>query len=256
MGIVNVTPDSFYAEQRTELAADAITRGRLLFEAGADVVDVGGESTRPGAEPVDAAAELARVLPVVEALAPLGQVSIDTTKEAVARACVAAGAVLINDVSGTLGPLCAELGVGWVAMHAKGAPKTMQDAPSYTDVVAEVGDWLVARATEAAAWGIEDLWLDPGIGFGKTAEHNWSLLRHGDELSARAHDHGARYLVGTSRKRFLGLLFGDVPAEERLDASLATAMAAFEAGADMVRVHDVAPTREAARILNEEMVIA
>lgn len=256
MGIVNVTPDSFYAEQRTEHAADAIARGRRLFEAGADIVDIGGESTRPGAEPVTAAEELTRVLPVLEALAPLGPISIDTTKEAVARAAVAAGAVLVNDVSGTLGPLCGELKVGWVAMHAQGDPKTMQDAPYYDDVVAEVGDWLAARAHEAHSWGIEDLWLDPGIGFGKTALHNWTLLRHGDDLSTRAHELGARYLVGTSRKRFLGLLHGDVPAEQRLDASLATAVAAFEAGADMIRVHDVAPTREAARIVDEEMVIA
>ena len=256
MGIVNVTPDSFYAEQRTELAEAAIERGRLLFAAGADIVDIGGESTRPGSDPVSQDIEIARVLPVIEALSPLGPVSIDTTKEAVARAAVAAGAVLVNDVSGTLGPLCAELGCGWVAMHAKGSPKTMQDAPHYEDVVAEVGEWLEARAKEAAALGITDVWLDPGIGFGKTAEHNWALLRHGDELAERAHRRGARYLVGTSRKRFLGLLNGDAPAEKRLDASLATAVAAWETGADMVRVHDVTPTREAARIMSEEMVIA
>ena len=256
MGIVNVTPDSFFAEQRTEDAAAAIERGRLLFDAGADVVDVGGESTRPGADPVTAEVELGRVLSVIEALSALGPVSIDTTKESVARAAVAAGAVLVNDVSGTLGVLCAELGCGWVAMHAKGTPKNMQDAPEYVDVVAEVGERFEARAKEAAELGITELWLDPGIGFGKTAEHNWTLLRHGDELAARAHQLGARYLVGTSRKRFLGLLSGDSPAEERLDASLATAVAAWEAGADMVRVHDVEPTREAARIMSEEMVIA
>jgi dihydropteroate synthase len=256
MGIVNVTPDSFYAGARTETVEAAIERGRRLFAEGADVVDVGGESTRPGATPVDLEVELARVVPVVEALASLGPVSVDTTKAEVARAAAAAGAVLVNDVAGVLGPLCAELGLGWVAMHAQGAPATMQDDPRYDDVVAEVGDWLEARAQEARALGIEELWLDPGIGFGKSAAHNWTLLRHGDELAARAHDLGARYLVGTSRKRFLGLLAGDVPAEERLDASLATAVAAWEAGADTVRVHDVALTRQAARILDEEMVIA
>jgi dihydropteroate synthase len=255
MGIVNVTPDSFFAVARTESAAAAIERGLTLFEEGAGIVDVGGESTRPGATPVPEAAELARVIPVVEALAARGPVSIDTTKPAVASACVDAGATLINDVSGTLGPLAAELGVGWVAMHAKGTPATMQDDPRYDDVVGEVAAWLEARAHEAIALGVRELWLDPGIGFGKTSTHNWSLLKRTDELSVLATSLGARLVVGTSRKRFLGLLGGqERPAEQRLDASLATAMAAMVAGAHMVRVHDVAATIQAARILTEELI--
>ena len=255
MGIVNVTPDSFFADQRTESAEDAIARGITLFAEGAQIVDVGGESTRPGAEEVDEATELARVLPVVEALASFGRVSIDTTKAAVARAAVGAGATLVNDVSGDLGSVAAELGVGWVAMHAKGTPQTMQNDPQYGDVCAEVWEWLARKADEAHRFGIAEVWLDPGIGFGKTAEHNWSLLRRTDEFALRAHDLGASLLIGTSRKRFLGSLGGgDRPAEERLDASLATAMVALAAGADGVRVHDVAATVQAVRIYDEELI--
>ena len=191
MGIVNVTPDSFFAEARTEAVEAAVERGRRLFADGAAFVDVGGESTRPGATPVAELEELRRVIPVVEALAEHGPVSIDTTKEEVARAAVAAGARLVNDVAGTMGPVAADLGVGWAVMHAKGEPRSMQDDPRYDDVVAEVADWLGRRAEEAAELGIEELWLDPGIGFGKTFEHNWSLLRHGDrfaELVARTRE--------------------------------------------------------------------
>lgn len=252
MGIVNVTPDSFFAELRTADAASAVERGRLLFDQGASIVDVGGESTRPGATPVDEATELDRVLEVVSTLSASGPVSIDTTKAAVARAAALAGAVMLNDVSGSLAALAGELGLAWVAMHAKGTPQTMQVDPRYDDVVAEVSTWLAARAHEARAAGVEDLWLDPGIGFGKTAAHNWSLLGHLDELVSLAASLDARLVVGTSRKRFLGLLGGrdePVPAAERLDASLATAVAAMVAGAAMVRVHDVAETVDAARLL-------
>ncbi len=252
MGIVNVTPDSFFAEMRTADAASAVERGRMLFDQGASIVDVGGESTRPGATPVDEATELERVVEVVSALSAAGPVSIDTTKPAVARAAALAGAVMLNDVSGSLASLAGELGLSWVAMHAKGTPQTMQVDPHYDDVVAEVSSWLRSRADEARAAGVEDLWLDPGIGFGKTAAHNWSLLHHLDELVALAASLGARLVVGTSRKRFLGLVGGraePVPASERLDASLATAVAAMVAGASMVRVHDVAETVDAARLL-------
>jgi len=255
MGIVNVTPDSFFALQRTESVESSIERGRALFAQGAAIVDVGGESTRPGATPVSEADELARVLPVVEALASLGPLSIDTTKPAVAIAAVRAGAVLINDVGGSLAPVAADLGVGWVAMHAKGSPRTMQEDPRYDDVVAEVARWLEGKVIEAQRLGVREVWIDPGIGFGKTAAHNWSLLRHTDEFAALAADLGARLLVGTSRKRFLGLLGGEErPAEERLDASLATAVVAIEGGAQLVRVHDVAATVEAVRICTEELI--
>ena len=255
MGIINVTPDSFFAASRTERVDAAISRGRSHFAAGASIVDVGGESSRPGATPVPVDVEIARVVPVIEALAPEGRVSVDTVKPEVAAAAVAAGASLINDVSGTLARTAAELGVGWVAMHAKGTPATMQDNPRYHDVVAEVAAWLEAKAREAAALGVPELWLDPGIGFAKTFDHNWSLLRHGDELAALAHDHGATFLVGTSRKRFLGEVGGhDLAPEDRLAASLATAVAAMAAGADLVRAHDVEATVQAARVFSEKMV--
>jgi dihydropteroate synthase len=250
MGIVNVTPDSFFAEMRTADTASAVERGRDLFAQGAAIVDVGGESTRPGATPVDEATELDRVLGVVEELSRHGLVSIDTTKEVVAREAVGAGASMINDVAGGLAPVAGELGVAWVAMHAKGTPATMQLDPAYDVVVAEVSTWLSAKALDARAAGVDDLWIDPGIGFAKTATHNWSLLRHTDELRVLADSLGARLMVGTSRKRFLGALGGaDRPPAERLDASIATAMVAMAAGAEMVRVHDVAETFQAARIL-------
>lgn len=254
MGVINATPDSFFEASRAEVVEAAVALGRAMAADGAAVIDVGGESTRPGADPVPEAEELARVLPVIEALAGVAPLSIDTVKPAVAEAAVRAGATLINDVSGELAPVAAELGVGWVAMHAKGSPKTMQDDPRYDDVVAEVGAWLAERGAAARALGIEDLWLDPGIGFGKTFEHNWTLLRHLDELAELASSMGARLLVGTSRKRFLGEVGGSgLPPEERLAASIATAVAAMEGGADMLRVHDVAPTVQAARILAEEV---
>jgi dihydropteroate synthase len=252
MGIVNVTPDSFFAEMRTADGPSAIERGRALLDEGAAIVDVGGESTRPGATPVDDATELDRVIDVIAALSELGPVSVDTTKPTVARAAASAGAVMLNDVSGSLAELAGELGLSWVAMHAQGTPKTMQLDPRYDDVVDEVSTWLTERATAARAAGVDDLWLDPGIGFGKSAKHNWSLLRHLDDLAALASSLDARLMVGTSRKRFLGLVGGrDVPAAERLDASLATAMVAMAAGASMVRVHDVADTVDAARLLTQ-----
>src|SRR5215207_8728037 len=178
MGILNVTPDSFSDGGRFLDPEVAIDHGRAMVREGAAIVDVGGESTRPGAEPVETAEELRRVVPVVEALARELRVSIDTTKPEIARAAVAAGATLVNDVSASLGGLAAELGVGWVAMHMQGEPRTMQAAPHYDDVVDEVLAFLVGRAEAAQRAGVEEVWIDPGIGFGKTAAHNLSLLRH------------------------------------------------------------------------------
>jgi dihydropteroate synthase len=209
---------------------------------GADVVDVGGESTRPGAEPVALNEELRRVLPVVEALAPYVRVSIDTRKAEVAEAALAAGATLVNDVSASLAPVAAAAGAGWVAMHMRGDPRTMQRAPVYDDVVGEVRAFLVARA---AAAGVEEVWIDPGIGFGKTMEHNLALLAHLGELVST----GYPVVVGTSRKAFLGRLTGGAEAGDRVEASVATAAWALSQGAAMVRVHDVAPTVHAARLL-------
>jgi dihydropteroate synthase len=253
-----VTPDSFSDGGRWFDPAAAIAHGERLIAEGAAIVDVGGESTRPGAEPVDEAEELRRVVPVVAALAPLVRVSVDTTKAAVARAAVAAGATLINDVSASLHLVAAECGVGWVAMHRQGTPATMQTAPHYDDVVAEVHDYLVAKADAAEQAGVVEVWVDPGIGFGKTTSHNLRLLAHLDHLVAA----GRPVLVGVSRKRFVGELLarsdrkgapgpdGDtVPADARLDGSLTFATHAMASGVAAVRVHDVLATVQAAKVV-------
>ena len=247
MGVVNVTPDSFSDGGRWFDHDAAIAHGMQLFDDGAAVVDVGGESTRPGAEPVDEAEELRRIVPVVRALAQRGRVSIDTRKEAVAVAAIEAGATLLNDVSATLWPLAAAHSVGWVAMHMQGEPATMQQSPSYGDVVEEVRSFLVARATAAGDGGVAEVWIDPGIGFGKRAEHNLQLLRSLRAFVAT----GFPVLVGTSRKGFLGTLSGGAGVDDRLEASLATATWAMAQGVAMVRVHDVVPTVQAARIVCE-----
>ncbi len=253
MGVLNVTPDSFSDGGRYLSADAAIARGRAMFEEGAAVVDVGGESSRPGAAPVDEAEELRRVLPVVEALAASGPVSIDTVKPAVARAAVAAGARLVNDVSGTLAAVAADCGAGWVAMHRKGTPSDMQADPRYDDVVAEVRAHLLALAGEARALGVGEVWVDPGIGFGKTVEHNLALLGHLGELVGAAAEAGARVLVGTSNKWFLGVLGsggGDlIPPDERLEGTIASSTWAMVQGVQMVRVHDVVAAVQAARLV-------
>ena len=252
MGVLNVTPDSFSDGGRYLGPAEALAHGHALIGEGADIVDVGGESTRPGATPVGLDEELRRVLPVVEALAASVRVSIDTTKRPVAEAAIAAGATLVNDVSGTLWPTAAERGVGWVAMHRQGSPADMQRHPSYGDVVAEVRDALLALVERAGAAGVGEIWVDPGIGFGKTAAHNLALLGHLGSLVADAGAAGAAgVLVGTSRKSFLGT-FSDagttdrLATDERLEGSLATAVWAMTQGVGMVRVHDVLATRRAA----------
>jgi dihydropteroate synthase len=253
MGVLNVTPDSFSDGGRYLRPADALARGLAMVAEGADLVDVGGESSRPGAAPVDMAEELRRVVPVVEALAPHVRVSVDTVKPAVAVAAVAAGATLVNDVSGTLAQVAAEQGVGWVAMHMQGTPADMQVRPHYDDVVAEVHGFVLARARAAARLGVAEVWVDPGIGFGKTAAHNLALLAHVGELAEAAGALGCAVLVGASRKSFLGRFgaTGDEPAgaDDRLEASLAVATWAMAQGAAMVRAHDVAPTVEAARLV-------
>jgi dihydropteroate synthase len=247
MGILNVTPDSFSDGGEWFESERAIMRAHEMIEEGADVIDVGGESTRPRAEPVPAAEELRRVLPVIEALAGTIRISIDTTKEEVAEAAVGAGASLINDVSATLWPVAARCGVGWVAMHRQGNAATMQLDPHYDDVVTEVSTMLVDRARRASQAGLSEVWIDPGIGFGKTIDHNLALLHSLGELVAT----GYPVMVGTSRKSFLGSLSaaGDgsvAPVTERLPGSLATATWAMQQGASMVRVHDVAATVQAA----------
>src|SRR3954452_17644755 len=254
MGVLNVTPDSFSDGGRYLDHEAAVAQGLELVAEGADVVDVGGESTRPGAEPVSAGEEKRRVLQVVEALAPHVRVSIDTNKAEVADAAIDAGATLVNDVTASLYDVAADRGVGFVAMHMRGDPTTMQREPIYDDVLAEVRDFLLERAAAASAAGVKEVWIDPGIGFGKTAEHNLSLLRHLDVLVAT----GLRVLVGTSRKRFLGGLLavsdGEpagavVPVDDRLEGSVATAVWAMVRGAGMVRVHDVRAAVQAAKVV-------
>jgi len=265
MGVLNVTPDSFSDGGLYETFEGAVARGLEMMAEGADVIDVGGESSRPGAGPVPTGVELARVVPVVEALAAsdavTGQgvrISVDTVKREVAEAAVAAGASLVNDISASLWGVAAATGAGWVAMHMRGEPRTMQEDPRYEDVVAEVGAFVVERAGLALEAGVGEVWVDPGIGFGKTVAHNLSLLRHLPGLVAAAEGAGcAGVLVGASRKRFVGVLAagpgrgdaGDAaPVSERAEGSLAMAAAAMVAGAGMIRVHDVAATVQVARL--------
>jgi len=249
MGILNVTPDSFSDGGRWADPERAIARGLELVAAGADVIDVGGESSRPGAVPVSEAEERRRVLGVVEALSPHVRVSIDTVKPAVAEAAAAVGATLVNDVSAELAPVAAALGIGWVALHRQGSPATMQRAPVYRDVVGEVTAFLRRRAEAAAEAGVGEIYLDPGIGFGKRLVHNLALLANLDRLVAL----GWPVLVGTSRKHFLGLLTaeaaGPPPPTDRLEPSLATAAWCLLAGVAMVRVHDVGPTVDLVRLI-------
>jgi dihydropteroate synthase len=258
MGVLNVTPDSFSDGGCWYDCERAVGHGLNLVREGADVVDVGGESTRPGANAVDEQEECRRILPVIEALADSGaRVSVDTRKAGVARAAVKAGATLINDVSASLWPVAAAEGVGWVAMHMRGEPSTMQVDPRYGDVVTEVRDFLVDRAARANEAGVSEVWIDPGIGFGKTLDHNLQLLRHLDRLVAT----DLPVVVGTSRKSFLGRLTSaadgrpgqPTPADDRLEASLASAVWAMTRGAAMIRVHDVRPTVEAVRLAQDRV---
>lgn len=284
MGILNVTPDSFSDGGQHLDHNSAVARGLEMVAQGASVIDIGGESTRPGALPVDPSAEQARVVPVIERLvAELRtsgargsdgagvRISVDTRNAETAAAAVAAGADLINDVSAALWPVAADLGVGWVAMHMLGDPRTMQASPTYEDVVAEVTEFLVDRARSAADARVSEIWIDPGIGFGKTTRHNLELLARLDELVAT----GYPVLIGTSSKTFLGELTarsdrgrsgrqvddgsgahqGDSTAPtltdvtDRLEGSVATAVWAVTKGVRMVRVHDVSVTSEAVEVV-------
>ena len=251
MGIVNVTPDSFSDGGRLASVEAAVAHGLSLVEQGADILDIGGESTRPGADPVAEAEEIARIVPVIEGLRArwAGPISIDTMKPAVARAAVAAGATILNDVT-ALGfapdslATAADLACDVVLMHMRGEPRTMQADPHYDDVVDEVSDWLVARADAAMAAGVarERIWLDPGIGFGKTAAHNLALTAGLDRLVAA----GFPVLYGASRKRVIQSI--DTTATDpadRLGGSLALALEAARRGASILRVHDVRETVQA-----------
>ena len=248
MGVVNVTPDSFSDGGEFFDADVAVAHGERLVAEGADILDVGGESTRPGAAPVEADEELRRVLPVIERLAGAGaEISIDTTKATVARRALDAGAAIVNDVSAfrfdpELAPLVGEAGCDCCLMHMLGEPRTMQDDPRYDDVVADVKAFLEERMGFAVAQGVseERIWLDPGIGFGKTLEHNLALVRRLDEIVAL----GRPVVIGTSRKSFLGKLTGRGE-KERLPGTIATNVLALERGARIFRVHDVAEVADA-----------
>ncbi len=251
MGVVNVTPDSFSDGGEFFDHEKAIEHGLELVREGADVLDIGGESTRPGAAGVELEEELRRVIPVIEGLSGAATVSIDTAKAEVARRAIAAGAKIVNDVTALRGDpempaVCAEAGVELVLMHMLGTPRTMQDDPRYDDVVAEVAEFLAVQIGVAEAAGIarEKLWIDPGIGFGKTVDHNLSLLK----ATGTFVHMGLPVLVGPSRKRFIGSLSDGAPESQRLGGTIAACLAAMERGATMVRVHDVAPVVQAIRI--------
>ncbi len=252
MGIVNVTPDSFSDGGQHATEDEAVRHAEALLEAGADILDVGGESSRPGAAPVDLETEVDRVLPVVRRLAAAGHVvSIDTTKAEVARRAVGAGAAMVNDISaGSLDPdlitTVASLGVPYVLMHMQGTPRTMQSNPRYGDVVADVFDFLADRLARFEALGLDPqrVVVDPGIGFGKTTEHNLALLAGLRQLASL----GRPVLVGASRKRFLGEVTGEQTPKLRAASSAAVAATAVTHGARMLRVHDVAETVEAVRV--------
>lgn len=252
MGIINVTPDSFYDGGRRLDAGRAIADGLALIEEGADIIDIGGESTRPGARPVPEQEELERVLPVIRGLRSVTKVpiSIDTYKASVAQEALHEGADIVNDVSALrfdaeMAALAAAEKVPVVLMHMLGTPRTMQSEPRYDDVLREVIDFLAGRIQFATQAGIErqNIIIDPGIGFGKTLDHNLALLRG---LPAFA-PLGQPLMVGASRKAFIGRILG-TEADQRLEGSLAAAVAAVMGGADIVRVHDVKETRRAIRV--------
>jgi dihydropteroate synthase len=252
MGILNVTPDSFYDGGRRVESDQAISDGLAMVEAGADIIDVGGESSRPGASPVSLDDELRRVLPVIRGIRRATDlpISIDTTKAQVARAALAEGADIVNDISALrfdadMVKLVAEKNVPVVLMHMKGTPRTMQLEVRYSDVVAEVREFLAKQIGFAAEQGVkrEKIIIDPGIGFGKTLEHNLALLRGLSTLAGL----GQPLLFGASRKAFIGRIL-DVAPDERLEGSLAAAVAAVLAGANMIRAHDVKETCRAVRI--------
>lgn len=252
MGVVNVTPDSFSDGGRHADADAAAAHALSLAAQGADVIDIGGESTRPGAAPVDEAEELARVIPVIERVRAQSAipVSIDTMKPAVARAAAAAGADMWNDVSALRAPgapeTAADLGLPVILMHMRGEPGTMQDAPRYDDAAAEVTAFLLQRAEAATQAGVtrENIWLDPGIGFGKTLAHNLELLRSIPALAA----HGFPLCIGVSRKRFIAAIDAGAGEGERLGGSLYAALHAAQHGVAMLRVHDVRETVQALKV--------
>ncbi len=255
MGILNVTPDSFSDGGKYDSTEKALEHARQMHRDGADVIDVGGESTRPGAKPVSLEEELHRVIPVIEKISSEMDtiLSVDTSKSAVAEAALKAGASIVNDVSGltsdpNVAAVAAKYDAALVVMHMKGTPQNMQIAPSYNDVVAEVMNFLEAACAKARNCGVTRLIVDPGFGFGKRAEDNFMLLKNLDRFRAL----GYPILVGTSRKMFLGRPF-DAPPEDRLEGTIASNIIAAQKGATILRVHDVKAVRRAISIALETM---
>lgn len=254
MGIVNVTPDSFYPKSRKQSAAEAIQAGMQMFHDGAAIVDVGGESTRPGSESISEDEEIRRAIPVISELSSHGIVSIDTTKSRVAKEALAAGATIINDISaGTFDSgifkVAAESKCGLVLMHMKGTPKTMQENPAYDNVISEITAYLRARVSVAISAGIsrESLIVDPGIGFGKLCEHNLEIISRISDFRSL----GLPILVGLSRKSFIGKCGGGDNPEDRLDGTTAAHTACVLGGVSILRVHDVKEARKALNVARE-----
>lgn len=255
MGVLNVTPDSFYDGGRYAERESAVRRALQMVEEGADIIDIGGESTRPGSQPVSEEEELRRVLPVVEAVRVRVDVpiSIDTTKSRVAQRALQAGACMVNDISGLgfdprMAEVVAQAGALCCLMHIQGTPQTMQKNPQYTDVVRDISAYFEERLALAERAGIprQNIWLDPGIGFGKTVEHNLQILRRLREFTV----FGLPILIGTSRKSFIGKVLGDLPPEDRLEGTAATVAVAILNGANAVRVHDVQAMVRVARTVD------
>jgi len=252
MGILNVTPDSFSDGGRFATPAEAVEEARRLIQEGADIVDIGGESTRPGAHPVPEDVELERVVPVVEvvALDPRARVSIDTMKPRVAAACLEAGATLVNDTSGLRDPemarIAAAAGAGVIIMHTRGSPLTMREHAVYQDVMREVIEELRPRVELARQAGVREIYVDPGIGFAKTPAQSFEVLRRLPELSAL----GCPILIGPSRKSFLGVLPGMEEVGARLEGTIGAAVIGAWNGASIVRVHDVAPVKKALSVVD------
>ncbi len=251
MGVLNATPDSFYSPSRVSSPDEACVQARAMVDDGADILDIGGESTRPGCEPVNAAEEQARVLPLLEALCGAGvTLSVDTYRSSTACEAMKLGATMINDVTALRGDpemagVIAESGAECVLMHMRGAPNTMQEAPQYEDVVDEIGAFFEERIAFATGEGIPEskLWLDPGFGFGKTVGHNLTILRRLDEFKR----FGLRLMVGTSNKSMIGKVL-DAPVDDRMEGTAATVALAIYNGADCVRVHDVKSMARVARM--------
>ncbi len=253
VGILNVTPDSFSDRGAFASPTDALRQAEMLVREGADVLDIGGESTRPGAEPVSAEEELRRVIPVLREAIGFGvPVSIDTYKASVARAALDAGAAIVNDITALgdpeMAPTVASFGAGLILMHMQGTPQTMQTDPQYMDVVDEVRTFLAGRrgVAERAGVPVENIVLDPGVGFGKALEHNLELLARMDELVAM----GSPILVGVSRKRFIGTLAGVEEPRDRGAGSLAAMLAARASGVSIFRVHDAGAARQALAVFD------